>query len=101
MIIKWKPDRKDKRPIYMQIVGFVEDKVSNGEWPIGTLLPSQRRLSEIFNVNRSTVVSAMDELRSKSIIAGKGKSGTRIINQHIESNLGTPHNWQSYIDQSR
>lgn len=59
--IKWKPDKNAKIPVYQQIVQFVYEKVSKGEWPIGTRLPSQRTLAELFEVNRSTIVTAIEE----------------------------------------
>ena len=50
--IDWKPDKSGAEPVYRQIVAFVLDKVSSGEWPVGTRLPPQRQLAEQFGVNR-------------------------------------------------
>ena len=66
--IDWKPDKNSTIPIYQQIIQFVCGKVSRGEWPIGTRLPSQRTLAENFKVNRSTVITALEELASYGII---------------------------------
>ena len=43
--IDWKPDKSGAEPVYRQIVAFVLDKVSSGEWPVGTRLPPQRQLA--------------------------------------------------------
>ena len=59
--IDWKPNRESKEPIYAQIVSYVSRRISSGDWGSGQTLPSQRKLSEIFGVNRSTIVEAMDE----------------------------------------
>lgn len=77
--IDWKPDKKSTTPIYQQIVQFVCNKVAIGEWPIDTRLPSQRTLAEIFGVNRSTIVTAIEELTSYGIIEGRHGAGTQIV----------------------
>ena len=60
--ISWKPDRQSKIPLYSQIVSYFSEKISSGDWVSGQVLPSQRKLSELFEVNRSTIVEAMDKL---------------------------------------
>ena len=76
--IDWKPKRESKEPIYAQIVSYVSRRISSGDWGSGQTLPSQRKLSEIFGVNRSTIVEAMDELASLGLIESSYGGGTRI-----------------------
>ena len=59
--INWKPDKNNPVPLYQQIVDYIYQKISSGDWPVGTRLPSQRALAEQFDVNRSTITSALDE----------------------------------------
>ncbi|TKI80578.1 winged helix-turn-helix transcriptional regulator, partial [Bacillus wiedmannii] len=40
---------------YRQIVDYMKEKIENGEWPIGSKIPSQRQLAKLFHVNQSTV----------------------------------------------
>ena len=40
--INWEPDRSSGEPITEQIVGFMCARISSGDWPIGSRLPSQR-----------------------------------------------------------
>jgi len=51
-----------KVPKYRQIIDYMKEKIENGEWPIGSKIPSQRQLAQLFHVNRSTVINALDEL---------------------------------------
>ncbi|MGJ9384456.1 hypothetical protein [Salipaludibacillus sp. CF4.18] len=46
---EWQPNRKSDIPIYIQIKEYVKEKIAIGEWPIGTRLPSQRKLALLFN----------------------------------------------------
>ncbi|MES9793908.1 GntR family transcriptional regulator, partial [Priestia megaterium] len=43
--------------MHKQIQEYMKEKITNGEWPIGTKIPSQRHLAAAFSVNRSTVVT--------------------------------------------
>jgi len=83
--------------MYQQIIQFVCDKVSSGEWPIGTRLPSQRTLAELFGVNRSTVTTAIDELTSYGIIAGCHGAGTQIISNTWSLLLSPAPDWSRFI----
>ena len=49
----------------------MKEKIENGEWPIGSKTPSQRQLAKLFQVNRSTVITALDELMADGLIQGK------------------------------
>jgi len=100
--IDWKPDRQLKTPLYSQIVSYFAEKISSGDWVSGQRLPSQRRLSELFGVNRSTIVEAMDELTALGMIGGMHGGGTRIANDSWS--LLMQHkapDWKSYIKAGR
>lgn len=95
--INWKPNKRNSVPVYRQIVQYICDKVANGEWPIGSRLPSQRALAESFNVNRSTISTAIDELTSYGIIAGKSGAGTQIVSNTWALMLPTKPSWKRLI----
>lgn len=96
--INWMPDRASGVPLYSQIVRYFSGKISRGEWMSGQNIPSQRRLSELFGVNRSTIVEAMDELRAMGLIEGRFGGGTRIANNSWSSLIQVKSpNWKSYI----
>lgn len=98
LYINWKPDRNDPTQLHIQIVRFIKDKIASGEWPVGFKLPSQRTLSEIFAVNRSTVVTAIEELTAEGLLKGNTGGGTEVINNTWTLMSSEPsHNWNSYI----
>lgn len=99
--INWKPDKNSSVTLYQQIVNYITREISTGNFVIGTKLPSQRKLSEMLGVNRSTVVEALDELKSRGFVEGKGGGGTRIINNTWSLLSSTSKlNWENYIDGS-
>lgn len=97
--VNWQPDRKDSKPAYVQISDYIANKIKCGEWTAGSFLPSQRELAKLFKVNRSTVVIALDELKSMRLVETNGKGGTRIACCKISIYGNVQPNWQSYIDE--
>ncbi|MGN4818991.1 efflux pump transcription regulator NorG [Bacillus cereus group sp. MYBK139-2] len=87
-----------KLPKYRQIVDYMKEKIENGEWPIGSKIPSQRQLAKSFQVNRSTVITALDELMADGLIQGKIGAGT-IVTNNTWSLLATnpPPDWSEYV----
>ncbi len=69
-----------QKPKYQLIVVFIKDKISKGEWTIGSRIPSQRHLAKMFDVNRSTVITALEELMADGLIEGKAGMGTIVTN---------------------
>lgn len=95
---EWKPNPSATAPLYEQIKDYLETKIINGDWPVGTKLPPQRRLAAMFDVNRSTVVTALDELTAQGLIAGNSGGGTKVIN-HTWNVMAAnpPPDWHSYV----
>lgn len=98
LIIDWKPDKSESTPLYKQIVVYIKNKISNGEWTLGSKLPTQRELAECFDVNRSTIVEALSELKAEGLIEGKSRGGTTIVNNAWSLLAATPPpNWPNYV----
>jgi GntR family transcriptional regulator, regulator for abcA and norABC len=95
--IDWTPNRDLDMPLHVQIIHYIKEKIKNGEWPIGTVLPSQRKLAALFNVNRSTIVSAFEELAAEGLLETKKGSGTTVSNTTWNL-LGTASlDWHGYV----
>lgn len=96
--VDWLPDKKSKEPMFRQIVNYISQKISNGDWAVGYYLPSQRILAEKLKVNRSTITIALDILKSYGIIEGKGGKGTVIISNTWSLMASSSEaNWGSYV----
>lgn len=93
----WKPDKSSRTPVYRQIVKYISDKIAAGDWIIGSRLPSQRAMAQAFGVNRSTVVTAMEELISYGILEGDFGGGTRVKSNTWSLLMSQPPDWNKYI----
>ncbi len=94
----WLLERDQNLPLYRQIEQQLRQRISSGEWPVGTRLPSQRRLAEQLGVNRSTVTQALDELASWGIVAGNKGGGTRVVNNTWNRLAANAIDWDSYVE---
>jgi DNA-binding GntR family transcriptional regulator len=62
-------------PKYAQVVNAIKQRIERGEYPPGTLLPSEHQLVAQFEVSRPTIVKALSSLRQDGWIdtqQGKG-----------------------------
>lgn len=99
--LKWKPNRHSHLTIQEQIIDWMKSKIECGEWTVGTKIPTQRELAIQFQVNRSTVQLALDELKADGLIESKVGSGIYVANNSWNVLLnGSPPNWQQHIDAS-
>ena len=97
--IDWTPNPQDPLPLYKQISEYIKNKVATGEWPVNSRLPSQRALARMFRVNRSTLVTALDELVADGILENKRGSGSWVANNTWSLlTANPPVNWTSYLD---
>lgn len=87
-----------QKPKYKIIMNYIREKIGSGEWSIGTTIPSQRELAKQFEVNRSTVITALEELISEGLLEGKLGKGT-IVSNNTWSLLNNrkPMNWNENV----
>ncbi len=97
--INWKPDRFIKESIHTQIMNYILQNIISGNWKSGEQLPSQRNLAALFHVNRSTIVTAMDELASLGMVQTMYGGGTVVSGNAWSVMLSQKQtNWESYIN---
>ncbi|AQQ54648.1 aminotransferase-like domain-containing protein [Planococcus lenghuensis] len=81
---------------HRQLVDLVKGKISDGEWAIGSMIPSQRDLAKRCGMNRSTVVAALDELKADGLLRTITGKGTIVANNSWTlRDEGVPLNWIS------
>lgn len=71
-----KVDRKINVPLYMQVYESLLERIKNGTYQSGELLPSERDLSAAFRVDRLTVRRSLGMLVNEGLIEKKPGLGT-------------------------
>ena len=99
MYSSWKIDNNDEY-LYLQITNIIAHDIESGRLKPNTRLPSHRKLCEIFNVSRNTIIMAIDELVYLSYVEVRAQSGVYVKNIFIDDkNKATP-NWDKYFSNS-
>lgn len=99
--MKWKPSRLSHLTIQEQIVDWIKSRIECGDWTVGTKIPTQRQLAAQFNVNRSTVQLAIEELKADGMLESKMGSGVFVANNSWNVLLDRSQpNWQQHIESS-
>ncbi|MDB5059542.1 MAG: phosphonate lyase system transcriptional regulator PhnF, GntR family, partial [Chloroflexi bacterium] len=55
-------------PIYVQLENLVRDKIDNGDWAPGIMLPSERQLCDTYGIARMTVRQAISNLVAEGLL---------------------------------
>jgi len=72
------------QPLYRQIKSFILQRVIEGTWAPGDVLPSEQQLSRDFGVSQGTIRKALDEMTAEKIFVRKQGKGT-YVSQHSEN----------------
>lgn len=74
----------DAGPLYLQVVDFIEQAVSDERLQPGDRLPPQRQLAERLKVDLTTVTRAYAEARRRNLLEARGAAGTFISAPKID-----------------
>ena len=76
MTIKLFLSQTDSRPMYLQIISQIKQKIMVGDWQSGFSLPSIRELASIAGVSVITVKRAYSELEHEGVIVTQQGRGS-------------------------
>ncbi|MDD4600372.1 hypothetical protein SDC9_09130 [bioreactor metagenome] len=69
-------------PIYLQVKGYILEKIKAGDYKAGTKLPTERALAATLEISRNTVSAAYRELLMEGVLEARQGRGT-----FVRSNL--------------
>jgi GntR family transcriptional regulator len=70
--------QSDKRPMYLQIMEQIKQKIAVGDWAQGQVIPSIRQLAVELQVSVITVKRAYLELEREEVIVTQQGRGSRV-----------------------
>lgn len=89
----WNLSSSSNKPLYQQLIDLIEQEILNGNLNPGERLPSERQLSHLLNINRSTVIHALNELTDRKLLIRKIGSGSYVNPVKRGSNFYPSINW--------
>ncbi|WP_312692778.1 GntR family transcriptional regulator [Caproiciproducens sp.] len=80
------------KPLFEQLKDAIVEKISEGTYKEGDQLPSERQLSEMYNISRVTVRQTLNKLVQDGVLVKKHGKGnfvaTKVIEYKLDSLLG-------------
>jgi len=76
-------DRNSPVPLYYQLKTILLDKIRDGQWQVGDLLPSENQLQDDYDISRTTVRQTLSELVTEGYLVRKRGLGTFIAEPKV------------------
>jgi GntR family transcriptional regulator len=81
------PNPNSSTPLYIQIKDLLHSQIQSGQFAVGDRLPSERELSEIYNVSRMTARQALQLLQQDGLTQRQVGKGTYVARPQIDQEL--------------
>jgi DNA-binding GntR family transcriptional regulator len=85
---------------YQEIASAVRDRVQEGHYAPGRLLPSEAELSAEFEASRVTIRRALETLRDDGLIAARQGFGWFVASEPLRQTLGQLHTIEGQLAES-
>jgi len=86
-------------PKYAQVIDELRRRIESGEYPPGSLLPSEHQLSDEFQIARPTVVRALRVLRQDGWIETQQGKGSFVRGRPALAGLESPRTGEQALNQ--
>lgn len=75
-------------PVYLRIAGELKADIFAGRYPVGSYLPTEGQLAQVYGVSRNTIRESLRKLREDRLVQSRRGSGTRVLPpQSADSNF--------------
>jgi len=88
-----------KSPLYIQLREVIRSKIEDGEYPIGTAIPSESQLSETYKLNPLSVRSALAALKYEGLLRSVQGKGVYVNGPKAERDLETLGGFRQTMDE--
>lgn len=85
-------------PKYVQLLTELRQRIDDGRYPVGSLLPGELQLREEFSVSRATVVKALEILRQEGWIEPQQGRGTFVRGRPALAGTGRAQHGRQVLD---
>ena len=66
-------------PLYLRVEQEIVEKIAQGDFAIGDLLPTEAELRETYGVSRDTIRKALRRIHDRGMIERRTSAGTRVV----------------------
>jgi GntR family transcriptional regulator len=76
-----------KRPLYLQVHGWLVEQIASGVWKPGMVLPNEQDLAKRLGVSGGTMRKALDQMEADHLVARKQGRGTFVVDPTSDENI--------------
>lgn len=80
-------DRNDYMPYYIQVRNALQEYIKSGGWQVGDQLPGEPELCRMFEVSRTVIRQALEELELEGLIFREKGKGTFVAEPKIDQRM--------------
>lgn len=80
-------DKSVPIPLYFQLKKFIAEEIDNGNYPPDSMIPTEKELSQIFDISRTTVRQAITELVQEERLYRVKSKGTFVCYPKIRQDF--------------
>ncbi len=82
-------NRETPEKLYVQLYKILRGKIESGEWAVGTLMPTEKKICRIYEVSAATVRTAISHLARQGFLVRLQGKGTFVTDwkQSMERDL--------------
>lgn len=91
---------KRKSVLYLEVAEKMKTAILNGEYPVGTLLPTETELEELFEVSKITVRRAIELLAEEELVEKKSGRGTTVLSNRPYNKLSKATTFSDILNKS-
>jgi GntR family transcriptional regulator len=78
-----KLDKNTPIPLYFQLEKLIMEEIEGGDYPVGSLIPTEKELSRIFDISRTTVRQAIANLVRRELLYRVKSKGTFVSSPKV------------------
>ncbi|EOI03051.1 GntR family transcriptional regulator [Enterococcus moraviensis ATCC BAA-383] len=89
-----------KSVLYLDVAEQIKSDIMNGTYPVGSLLPTEAELEQLFDVSKITVRRAIELLSSEELVEKKSGKGTTVLSNRPYNKLSKAGTFTEYLNNS-
>ncbi|GGC87212.1 GntR family transcriptional regulator [Enterococcus wangshanyuanii] len=89
-----------KSVLYLDVAEEIKANIMNGTYPVGSLLPTETELEQLFDVSKITVRRAIELLSSEELVEKKSGKGTTVLSNRPYNKLSKAGTFTEYLNDS-
>ena len=86
-------------PLYHQLMQRISVDIEKGTYPVGSRIPPEHELEQLYQVSRVTVRRALAELTAEGLLERKQGKGTFVSTPKMQQNLKSLHSFHDSCKQ--